>query len=72
MYLDFSEDVTDDYEYGAVDAPIGLAWGAGLLAIATALLPIAMQGGEEAFEEMRQSEEADWGKGSSNKLNKRR
>ena len=62
----------DDYEYGAVDAPIGLAWGAGVLAVATALLPIAMQGGEEAFEEMKSQDADTWGTGNSNRLNKRR
>lgn len=31
----------------------GLAWGAGVLAILTALLPVVLQGGEEAFEEMK-------------------
>lgn len=62
----------DDYEYGAVDAPIGLAWGAGILVIATALLPLAMQGGEEAFEEMRQKDAGTWGTGNSDRLNKRK
>jgi hypothetical protein len=62
----------DDYEYGAVDAPIGLAWGAGILVIATALLPLAMQGGEEAFEEMRQKDADSWGTGNSDRLNKRK
>lgn len=51
----------DEYEYGAVNAPIGLAWGAGVLAILTALLPLALQGGEEAFEEMRMKDEDKWG-----------
>jgi len=57
----FAEEV-DDYEYGAVDAPIGLAWGAGVLAVLTALLPIALQGGEEAFEVMREQDSNTWGK----------
>jgi hypothetical protein len=62
----------DDYEYGAVDAPIGLAWGAGVLAVATALLPIALKGGEEAFEEMKSQDADTWGTGNSNRLNKRK
>jgi hypothetical protein len=43
-----------------------------LLAVATALLPLAMQGGEEAFEEMRENDKSDWGTGKADKLNKRR
>lgn len=62
----------DDYEYGAVDAPIGLAWAVGLLAILTALLPLALKGGEEAFEEMKSTDADTWGTGNSNKLNKKR
>lgn len=54
--------VEDDYEYGKVDAPIGLAWGVGVLAILTALLPIALKGGEEAFEEIREREQDSFGK----------
>lgn len=52
----------DDYEYGAVDAPIGIAVVGGILAILTALLPIALQGGEEAFEEMKARDSNKWGK----------
>lgn len=63
---------TDDYEYGAVSAPIGIAWGVGLLAILTALLPLALKGGEEAFEEMRENDSEGWGTGNSDKLKKRR
>lgn len=44
--------VEDDYEYGAVDAPIAIPIVGGILAIATALLPIALRPGEEAFEEV--------------------
>ena len=62
----------DTYEYGAVDAPIGLAWGVGVLVILSALLPLALQGGEEAFEEMKESESDTWGSGNSNRLNKRK
>ena len=52
----------DNYEYGAVDAPIGLAVGGGILAILTALLPIALRGGEEAFEEMKDRDSDTFGK----------
>lgn len=52
----------DEYEYGAVDAPIGIAWAGGLLAVLTALLPLALQGGEEAFEEMKNNDQDTWGK----------
>uniref|UniRef100_A0A7S2A631 Uncharacterized protein n=1 Tax=Trieres chinensis TaxID=1514140 RepID=A0A7S2A631_TRICV len=52
----------DDYEYGAVDAPIGIAVGGGILAILTALLPVALRGGEEAFEEMKENDSDKWGK----------
>jgi hypothetical protein len=62
----------DNYEYGAVDAPIGIAWGAGVLVILSALLPLAMQGGEEAFEEMKDQESDTWGSGNSNRLNKKK
>ena len=62
----------DDYEYGAVDAPIGIAVGGGILAILTALLPIALRGGEEAFEEMRERDSGNWGTGRSDSLDKRR
>lgn len=44
--------VEDDYEYGAVDAPPLVPIVGGLLAILTALLPIALKPGEEAFEEV--------------------
>lgn len=44
--------VEDDYEYGAVDAPPLVPIIGGVLAIATALLPIALRPGEEAFEEV--------------------
>jgi len=55
-----------------VNAPIGLAWGVGILVIATALVPLALQGGEEAFEEMRQKDASTWGTGNSDRLNKRK
>ena len=60
--LALAEEV-DDYEYGAVNAPIGIAWAAGCLAILTALLPLALQGGEKAFEEMKNRDAYKWGKG---------
>mmetsp|Transcript_19781 Transcript_19781/g.27151 ORF Transcript_19781/g.27151 Transcript_19781/m.27151 type:complete len:145 (-) Transcript_19781:317-751(-) len=62
----------DDYEYGAVNAPIGIAVGGGLLAIATALLPIVLKGGEEAFEEMKDRDSDSWGTGNTSRLDKRR
>ena len=62
----------EDYEYGAVNAPIGLAWGAGVLAILTALLPVLLKGGEEAFEEMKDRDSDKWGSGKSDALNKRK
>lgn len=62
----------DDYEYGAVNAPIGIAWAAGVLAVGTALLPLALQGGEDAFNEMREKDADVWGTGkTNNKLKKR-
>lgn len=33
----------DDYEYGAVNAPIGIAWVGGVFLILTALLPLLLQ-----------------------------
>lgn len=63
----------EDYEYGAVDAPISFALIGGILAIATALLPIALKGGEEAFEEIREREEDTFGsRDNKNVLNKKR
>lgn len=65
--------VEDDYEYGAVDAPIGIAVGAGVLAIATALLPVLLSPGEEAFEEMRDRDSASFGsRDNKDVLNKRK
>ena len=58
----------DGYEYGAVDAPVGIAWAAGALAILTAAVPIVMQGGEEAFEEMRERDASSWGSGTTDSL----
>ena len=58
-----AQEVDADYEYGAVDAPIGIAVGGGVLAILTAAVPLAMQGGEEAFEEMKERDAGKWRKG---------
>ena len=61
----------DDYEYGAVSAPISVAWIGGVFAVGTALLPIALQGGEEAFEEMKEQDKNTFGK-SNDVLNRNR
>mmetsp|Transcript_26007 Transcript_26007/g.51841 ORF Transcript_26007/g.51841 Transcript_26007/m.51841 type:complete len:156 (+) Transcript_26007:99-566(+) len=61
----------DNYEYGAVDAPIGIAVGGGILAILTALLPVVMSGGEEEFEKMKATDKDTWGTGNSDKLKSR-
>ena len=61
-----------DYEYGAVSAPIGLAWGAGILAILTALLPVVLQGGEKAFDEMKDRDSDSWGTGGGDPLGKKK
>ena len=61
-----------DYEYGAVDAPIGVAWGAGIVVILTAAVPVFMQGGEEAFNEMKELDSDKWGSGNSDRLNSRK
>jgi hypothetical protein len=57
-----AELVDDGYEYGAVDAPIGIAVAGGILAILTALLPVALRGGEEAFEEIKDRDKGSFGK----------
>ena len=62
----------DNYEYGAVDAPIGIAVGGGLLAILTALLPIALKGGEEAFEEIKDRDVDTFGKRNTDLLKKKK
>ena len=53
----------EEYEYGAVDAPIGIALVAGILAILTAALPVLLRGGEEAFDEIRERDKDTFGKG---------
>jgi hypothetical protein len=68
----FAEELADDYEYGAVNAPIGIAWAGGVLAILTALLPVALRGGEEAFEEMKERDAGKFGTGDSSALNRKR
>ena len=62
----------DEYEYGAVNAPIGIAWGFGVVAILTALLPIALSGGEDAFNEMKDRDAGTFGTGDSSSLDKNR
>jgi hypothetical protein len=62
----------DDYEYGAVDAPIGIAVAGGILAILTAAVPVFMQGGEEAFNEMKDRDSGVWGSGQTDALNKKK
>jgi len=62
----------DDYEYGAVGAPISVAWIGGIFAVGTALLPIALQGGEEAFEEMKEQDKGKFGTGDTSALNRRK
>jgi len=53
----------EDYEYGAVGAPIGIAWFFGVLAIATSFLPLLLKGGEEALEQQRKDEKGSFGRG---------
>lgn len=62
---------SDDYEYGAVDAPIGIAWAAGVFAIITAAVPVLLQSGEKALEQQRIDEKGSFGK-SEDILRKRR
>lgn len=64
-------EVADDYEYGAVGAPIGVAWIGGIFAVGTALLPIALSGGEDAFNEMKENDKDSFGK-SNDALNRNR
>lgn len=62
----------DGYEYGAVNAPIGIAWAGGVFAILTALLPLALRSGEEAFEEMKERDAGKWGTGNTDALKKKK
>jgi hypothetical protein len=66
-----AEEVGDDYEYGAVSAPISVAWVGGLFAIGTALLPIALSGGEDAFNEMKEADKGKFGTGDSSALDRK-
>uniref|UniRef100_A0A7S0GEB5 RxLR effector protein n=1 Tax=Proboscia inermis TaxID=420281 RepID=A0A7S0GEB5_9STRA len=69
--LAIAEEMEDDnYEYGAVNAPGGLAIAVvgGVLAVLSALLPLVLQGGEDAFEEMKASDKKTWGKGTADPL----
>merc|ERR1719182_1381370 len=50
-------DATGDRVYGAVDAPVWIAPVAGIAAIGTALLPILLAPGEEAFKGQQGDEE---------------
>ena len=50
----------------------GIAVAGGCLAILTALLPVVMQGGEDAFNEMKEEDADTWGSGNAGRLNKRR
>jgi hypothetical protein len=43
-----------------------------VLAILTALLPLALQGGEEAFEEMKERDSSKWGTGQTDALDSKR
>lgn len=47
------------YEYGGVSAPSWVLPAGAVLAIATALLPLALQGGEEAANDIFDQSEAD-------------
>ena len=50
----------------------GIAVVGGVLAVLTALLPLALKGGEEAFEEMKEMDKDKWGSNSSDRLSGRR
>lgn len=67
-----AEEVGDEYEYGAVSAPISVAWVGGIFAVLTALLPLALSGGEEAFEEMKEADKGKFGTGDSSALNRKK
>jgi len=55
-----------------VNAPIGIAWGVGVLAILTSFLPLALKGGEEALDDMRENEGYSFGKGKDMLKGKKR
>jgi hypothetical protein len=44
----------------------------GVLAVLTALLPLLLKGGEEAFEEMKEMDKDKWGNNSSDTLKKKK
>ena len=58
--------------YGAVSAPSWVLPAGAVLAIATALLPIALQSGDEAQREMAEEAKDSWGKSSNKDTLKRR
>jgi hypothetical protein len=71
--VSFAAEATDEYEYGSVNAPIGLAVGAGIVAILTAAVPVLLRPGEKALDEMREREGNAFGTGKTkDTLNKRR
>jgi hypothetical protein len=53
-----------DYEYGAVNAPPIIPIVGGVLAIGTALLPVLLRSGEEAFNEIRDRDDFGKAKGA--------
>mmetsp|Transcript_4281 Transcript_4281/g.10977 ORF Transcript_4281/g.10977 Transcript_4281/m.10977 type:complete len:118 (+) Transcript_4281:63-416(+) len=55
----------DDYEYGAVNAPGWVLPVGALTVIATALLPLALQAGDDAQREMAERDSSTFGKGKS-------
>jgi len=61
----------ENYEYGAVNAPIAIPLVGGLLAILTALIPVFFKGGEQAFEEIKERDSETFGKNNS-VLNKKK
>ena len=49
-----------------------IAWAGGVLAILTALLPIALSGGEDAFNEMKENDAGKFGTGDTSALDRNR
>ena len=59
--------------YGAVAAPGWILPAGAVLAIATAgLVPLALQGGDDAQKQMAEDAKDSWGKSNQDTLNKRR